>query len=75
MTANSTLCKNKLVVLNTEWLLWLLVAEDSGYEKFILVIEASQINCISNLSPNSYFTTDNPQNCCDRPSNSPAFLR
>ena len=38
-------------------------AEDSGYEKFILVLEA---NCISNLSQNHTLTTDNPQNICER---------
>ena len=36
-----------------------LVAGDSGYEKFILVLE---VNCISSLhEAKSYFTTDNPQ--------------
>ena len=44
------ICKKCLVVLTTEWLPWLQTSwEDSGYEKFILVLEA---NCISNLSPN-----------------------
>ena len=53
----------KLFLLTTEWLTWLLRSSgDSGYGKFILVFEAT---CISNLSPNHlYLATDNPQNIC-----------
>ena len=40
-------CKKRVVVLTTEWLLWLQTSwGDGGYETFILVF------CISNLNPN-----------------------
>ena len=43
-------CKKWLVVLTTEWVPWLHTSwGDSGYERFILVLEA---NCINNLNPN-----------------------
>ena len=50
-------CKNKFLILTTEWLPWLQSSwRDSGYEKLILVLV---VNCISNLSPNHslQFTT------------------
>ena len=41
-----------------------LVAGDSGYEKYILVLE---VNCMHKRpEPKSYLSTDNPQNICKR---------
>ena len=41
-----------------------LVAGDSGYEKYILVLE---VNCMHKRpEPKSYLSTDNPQNVCER---------
>ena len=39
-----------------------LVVGDSGYEKFMLVLEVLR----KQLEPKSYLTTDNPQNICER---------
>ena len=39
-----------------------LVAGDSGFDRFVLVLE---VNCIKQPEPKPYLTTDNPQNICE----------